>query len=324
MTDTTTPAALSGTIDGTAAAIDRIAELTRSAQPVATTPILSGVDLGVLPEGHQPYLVVRDDQRREEAPDQTRGQARLDTLEAWARYVNLHRDDAATTVWINHDADSAGASDAPVATITAVLDDHTPDASGWGQHTAFLPLVTTPEWRHWLRLDGRLVAQIELSEHLHDGQAEVVKPDAATMIEIAQSLQIRTAVDFVSAARTRDGQVKFRYEEEQEAKAGASGGVTIPDTFTLRLAAFEGTEAVELVAALRWRATKDGLRIGYKLQRPAAVLRAAVNHLHQEVLEQLEDQLHDRVYRGKRIPTDSRIIDDPGAEIIRNAQVAYR
>ncbi len=54
-----------------------------------------------------------------------------------------------------------------------------------------------------------------------------------------------------------------------------AGNVTIPDSILLRMAPFDGADAVEMGARIRYRIDAGALRIGYVLDRPDLVLRTA-------------------------------------------------
>ena len=135
--------------------------------------------------------------------------------------------------------------------------------------------VLTPAWKAWAKLDGRMLAQSDFAEHLEDRSIDIVDPTAAEMLDIAQSFEATTKVDFESAERIGDGQRKLLYKETVTAKAGQSGEIVIPEKFAVGLQPFEGGEAYRVVARLRYRIVGSNLQIGYKFERPEDVLREA-------------------------------------------------
>lgn len=168
-------------------------------------------------------------------------------------------------------------------TVTAVLDAHQADTPRWNGHTVALKLRTTEAWRQWLALDGKLQSQEAFAEFLEDHLPELVDPDAATMLEIAQSFQAASKVDFQSGTRLATGERQFKYVETVNAKAGQRGELTIPETFRIGLVPFEGSPGYKLTARLRYRIVDTQLRIGYKLERPADILTSAFNDVVGEV-----------------------------------------
>ncbi|THA82763.1 DUF2303 family protein [Streptomyces sp. A0592] len=173
------------------------------------------------------------------------------------------------------DADTEVYADADQLTVTAVLDAHTADEPRWSGHRLRLALRRTETWQQWLENDGRLLGQEQFAEFLEDHLPDLLDPSAATMLEIAQSIQAATKVDFQSGTRLATGERQFKYVENTTAKAGQRGDLTIPETFVVGLVPFEGSEGYRLTARLRYRITDQQLRIGYKLERPGDTLRTA-------------------------------------------------
>lgn len=172
-------------------------------------------------------------------------------------------------------ASTALYADVRDGTVTAVLNDHQPESgpdesvgeAGWGDHRAVLDLRPSHEWKVWTNLDGKGMGQTAFAEHLEDNYLDIVDPDHATMLEIAQSIEATSSGNFKSRQRLQDGQVALRYEETVDARAGTKGDLTIPETFTVALRVWEGLDPVELTCRLRYRIRDGQLSIGYKLER---------------------------------------------------------
>ncbi|EHN09447.1 hypothetical protein PAI11_37810 [Patulibacter medicamentivorans] len=298
-----------------AAAIREVRDLAYQATSREPVELADGVGLHLRPYGHD--LVVTDVRAPDdwaEHPLRRRGTATFDELEPFTRYVNTHHTDtsAATTVWTHHEAGALGKDDRPIGTITGILDDHdgVNGTAGWGEHRATLALRTTPEWRHWLSLDAKRVDQLALAEHLEDGIAEVIEPAAADLLDVVQTISVNRDVEFASSQRTTDGQIQFAYKEQQDAKAGNRGNLTIPERFKLAVAVFPGGDRVPLTARLRYRVSAGGLEIGYKLERPQDAVREAVEKLHADLLSKLDGGIAERVYRGAPIGSDRSVRRD--------------
>jgi uncharacterized protein YfdQ (DUF2303 family) len=153
--------------------------------------------------------------------------------------------------------------------------DDVEQAAGHGDHRVVLELVQTDAWKAWVGRDKKPQTQEQFAEHLEDRANDVIYPDAATMLEIASSLLATTGGDFKSAFRLSDGQVRFRYEETTQARAGENGELEIPQTFTIAVAPFEGVDPVELQARFRYRLTAGNLSLFYALLNPNDIIRAA-------------------------------------------------
>lgn len=194
----------------------------------------------------------------------------------------------------HHDDDSEVYADAERLTVTAVLDANTASNARFGGHRVHLALRETTTWTQWLTSDGSLMKQEPFAEFLEDHLAELLDPTAADMLEIAQSFQAAVKVDFQSASRLSSGQRQFQYVETVQSKAGQKGQLTVPETFTIGLVPFEGSEGYKLTARLRHRIGQDGLRLGYKLERPDEIRKTAFA----DVLKAIGGQLDRPVMNG--------------------------
>lgn len=192
------------------------------------------------------------------APLRARGTAVLHNPDDFAQYVNRLNHPLHTTVW----------ADAKAGRVTAVLDDHADyDVPGWRSHTAALHLQPDEDWTRWLKRNGDLGTQATFAEHLEDLRHTIVRPDAATMLEVATTLQGKRTAAFKAGTRLQTGDVQLTFEETTQARAGATGKVEIPETFVVCIAPWMGVEPVELEARLRWRVEHGALAIGYQLLR---------------------------------------------------------
>lgn len=207
------------------------------------------------------------------APRRKLGDVSLNDAESFARYVTKHAEDSATELY----------ADVTRQSIIALLNDHNVHGPGWGDHRATLELRQTPQWQIWTKADGAMLAQVAFAELVEDNLPDIVDPDGATLLELSQSFQARTNVRFESAKRLQGGDRQLVYTEDVTATAGAKGDITIPATFTLGISPFEVGEAYSVVARLRYRITDGRLTLGYRLDRPADVLRSAFRDVVTEV-----------------------------------------
>ncbi|MGA6223508.1 DUF2303 family protein [Streptomyces umbrinus] len=197
-------------------------------------------------------------------PSRKAGTTTVRDADSFAAYYDKH-----------HDANTEIYADAERLTVTAVLDAHTAGDARWEGHRLHLALRETAAWKQWLRLDGELMDQDAFAEFLEDHLPELLEPSSADMLEIAQSFQAAQKVDFQSASRLSSGQRKFEYVETVNAKAGQKGQLTVPETFVIGLVPFDGSEGYKLTARLRYRIGANGLRLGYKLERPDEIRKTA-------------------------------------------------
>lgn len=216
-----------------------------------------------LPQGYLAHVVDLERLRAplREGPRRKAGTYQVSDVESFLAYYHKHASDSAET-WVGD------------TQIVAVLDAHGDDPR-WEEYRLVLQLQHSPEWTRWSNASGKFASQQSFAEFMEDSAADVVQPDAATMLEVAQSLQATIKADFKSAYRTSDGQRAFRYEEQATAKAGAKGELEIPERLTLRLRVFLGQQPIPVTARFRYRLSDDGLRLGVVLDRVQETLEAA-------------------------------------------------
>lgn len=262
---------LSGRVGGSeAATIVETALASAELKPVAD---VDKPHIAVVPEGASAVVLDLDRFRNLDRPHRKQGTFKPATVSS---FIDLVEDqaDPHTTVWVHPTSGK----------VVAVLNDHDEDPA-YGDYRAELALTATDEWLHWSRLDGQLVDQEKFAEHLEDGVKELVDPDAATMLEIAQSIHANTNAQFRSARRLSDGQVRVQFDETIDAAAGESGQLEIPTEFSLAIAPFIGEDPYRVNARLRYRASGGKLTIGYKLERPGDVVRDALDKIAEKLGE---------------------------------------
>jgi uncharacterized protein YfdQ (DUF2303 family) len=252
----------------------------RTAPPVA-------LEVGKLHAFHTPQGVKTIDLTGPEytgQPSRKQGTTTVRDADSFMAYFTKHAD-----------TDTEVYADADRLTITAVLDAHQPDGARWSGHRLALALRTTDAWKQWLNNDGQLLAQETFANFLEDHLPELLEPTAADMLEIAQSIQGATKAEFQSSTRLSSGQRQFSFVETTTAKAGQKGQLTVPETFTIGLVPFEGSEGYKLTARFRYRLGRDGaLTLGYKLERPSDILRTAFA----DVINRIDGDIEQPVMNG--------------------------
>jgi uncharacterized protein YfdQ (DUF2303 family) len=166
-------------------------------------------------------------------------------------------------------------SDVEQLSVTAVLDAHSADEPGFGEHRLHLALRRTKAWQEWLDLDGKLVDQDRFANFLEDHLVHLVEPDAATMLEIAQSIKATTKAEFQSSSRLQSGERKFAFVEDTKASAGTKGDLAIPETFKIAVPPFEGADVYSMTARFKYRLGGGQLALGFKLEQPEERVKAA-------------------------------------------------
>jgi uncharacterized protein YfdQ (DUF2303 family) len=268
-----------------------IAELAiASATPYA---LADGVFSIVTPLGSRGRIL--DLERYEPLPRRPRGVATLYTGGSLVQYVQSREAHTASLY-----------ADVQTRRIEAVLNDHAPEGPGWADHRAVVALRHTPAWAAWTAFDGQIRDQVAFAEHIEDNLPDIAEPAGADMLEMAQTFEANTLVAFRSAHRLDNGQVQLRYEERTDATAGSKGQIPIPQTFLLGIAPFEGSDPYRVTARLRYRIRDGRLAIGYILDRPDDVLRAAFD----EILSEVEEGTGLVAFRGSPPPPTLSLLPD--------------
>ena len=238
----------------------------------------------------------------EDEPRAKRGTVQAHDAASLIAYTKRHADVDETVVYVDRRA----------GTIVAVLDDHRRydaddgiEIAGWADHVARWTAKPTPEWTRWLTASGNLLGQEQFAELIEDGAAEITRPPAADMLELAQTFHASKSVTFQSSRRLASGESQFVYVEELEARAGQTQTLTVPQTFELAVIPFDGAARYKLVARLRYRLDGGRLRIGYVLDRPDDVWLAAIDDVTQAVREGVDplpvlNGIPDLTHRGPR------------------------
>jgi uncharacterized protein YfdQ (DUF2303 family) len=151
--------------------------------------------------------------------------------------------------------------------------------AGHQDHIITLALQRTDDWKQWTERDGKLSPQLEFAEFIEDHLPNFVDPSGADMLELAQTFQATTKVDFDSSQRLKSGETQLTYAENTTATAGKKGSIAIPDTFQIALQPFERGDTYKVQARFRYRIANGSLLLGYRLTRPKDVLRDAFDQV---------------------------------------------
>jgi len=230
---------------------------TSIAANVTTVPVPPGWDLRTI-----------DAEQHMQTPRRSRGTVSVHDAAGFAQAVQQR-------VGENPDFPPVVYADEEQMSLVAVLDDDYPGEPAWRSYRVQLAVRKRPEWMHWRRADGNLMNQEAFAEHIEDGLAELVTPAPGVMLDIAQTFSASTTGRFKGGHRLADGRRQFIYEEELEASAGDSGTVAVPEIIELAVRPFFGADRFAVTARFRFRLRSGELTLGYKLDRPDDVERAA-------------------------------------------------
>lgn len=245
---------------------DSVAQLVKA----ANTPILNvpAQGLAIFPNGTVKNL---DDERLLAFPRRKRANIRLCETYSFIQYLIAQKENG--TLILGQASETGGS-------FKAIIDYHNSSQDGsadWGEHICELFLQTTPEWNRWIAKDRSPMTQEQFAEFIEENMGDIIAPEAATILDMAQFLQGKKTVDFKAGKRLKDGQISLEYIETIAATGGrTSDSTSIPDGFTLGIVPFIGGDGVELDARLRFRIGDGGkVTFSYVLDRPYKVIEKA-------------------------------------------------
>jgi uncharacterized protein YfdQ (DUF2303 family) len=193
---------------------------------------------------------------------------RIDTKTSFSDYVNAYKG-ANTRIFFNRTS----------RTFSAVFDYHSSLLEvGRCAHRAAYSCPHSDEWNAWTALDGKQIAQRDFAEFVEDHVGDVIRPEAAALLEIAQRLQISRKVNFVSAKNLGSGTVEFQYTEEDEAKAGKQN-IQVPTDIELAIPVFRGEDRYKIAAKFRYRLDDGKLFFVVKILQREAILDDALSQM---------------------------------------------
>lgn len=278
---------LACTPDGARAIIDAARE---HAEPATIDPTKIATNVFVVPSGAT-LKTVEFDERSLDRPLRVTGTTEVEDVASLLAYVNQYYGAKTTSAWVDM------ANHRTIAILNDAhgdLDQEDGTLPAWRDHRVKLQLAYTAEWQRWRSLDGKLMGQEEFARHIEMRELDIVNPDAATLLEIAQHFYATTKSDFRSGTRLASGEIEFHHVEETTATAGRSGDLSIPAKFELVVAPFQGEDKVAVTVLLRYRVREGKLAIGYELVRPDDIERDVM----QLIAETIRGDVA-RVYLGR-------------------------
>ena len=269
-----------------------IAMLTHQAAVASSKP-----QAGTYPDA-APFLVLREADGKERvefiketlaAPTRKRGKVLLNDADSFIAYYKLHGNAAPVYAGLEP------------AQFIAVLNDHTRDAAGWRDYRATYTVKHAPEWDTWTKHNGSGAAfngTESFALFLEENALDIVKPEAAKMLQIALNFRLNNQVNFSSAQRLQDGNAEFSYSNIVNATAGSAAGgkLTIPEQFTIEIPVFAALnpKRYRIDARFRFRLREGGLTLWYELIHP----RKAKEQAFKDMWAQIEKETKATLFHG--------------------------
>ena len=154
----------------------------------------------------------------------------------------------------------------------------------WGTHKIILQLRYTEEWLAWTGKNGQKskMTQAEFAEFVEDNSPDISDPPAATMVELATTLQATSEAQFDQATNLQTGKVQLSYREEIKGTYGAKKA-DVPREFKIRISVFEGQPPITVTARIRYRINGGHLTVWYDLLHVERHVREAFALVSNEI-----------------------------------------
>lgn len=148
----------------------------------------------------------------------------------------------------------------------------------WIDHKATLALTDAEEWKAWQAVHEKPMSQKQFFQFLEDRLEDVISPEPAQLLEIAETIRGTRRVNFQNAQRMSNGDISIIWDEVTEAKAGEKGQGTVPSKITIRVPIYEQAPDLlfDITASFRWRVENSGLQISISIRHLATVQRMAL------------------------------------------------
>ena len=156
----------------------------------------------------------------------------------------------------------------------------------WGDHVVTLDMQHSPEWQVWTGKNGKEMDQLTMANFLEENRLDIKTPDAATIIEIAQTFEATQGVQFKSALRLPSGDRSLGYEVQTAAKAGEKGKFEIPEKIGVQMPIFLNGPEYAMEAFFRYNIGNGTLKLRYELIRPHKFVELALAETRNAIAEQ--------------------------------------
>jgi uncharacterized protein YfdQ (DUF2303 family) len=176
-------------------------------------------------------------------------------------------------------------ADTTTSTVTAVIDAHegVDGEASHERHTITLSLIHTPEWDTWNQFDKVPQAQLAFANFIEENALDIVHPAASIMLELAQTFQSNTNVEFESGTRLATGETQLVFKETALSRAGQTGQIDIPEKITLALQPYVGGTTYGVEARFRYAIGGGAVKFTYLLDRPHKVLEEAFDDIVSQI-----------------------------------------
>lgn len=163
--------------------------------------------------------------------------------------------------------------------IIADIDHRSETELAWDDHKVSVSLQYSEALSRWLGNSKRTLSQEDFADLLEERSREITSPDAAEILELAQSLHITRNLSVKSLVRANRANNTIAFNQEQSLKGG-DGTVDLPTKFTIHLEAFARHRTMATFdVLLRPRVREDKPVFVYELQNVEETIEVALDSI---------------------------------------------
>jgi uncharacterized protein YfdQ (DUF2303 family) len=241
--------------------------------------------LALIPEGMEladlsPYVPV--------LPERKQVDVFFSDIDSFIEYINEQKEET-TRIF----------ADTQNKLFRGIIDYHGTErgAAQWLEHSAILKLRESEEFKVWNGANNKFFNQEEFCLFLKDYRLDIAEPDGATLIEIAMTLEATAESRCVSKVRTNEG-MRLDFKEDVQARAGADGALTIPDTLKIKIPLFLGTDPIELTADFKFRVNSGTVSFAFRLLGMEKVIRDSIKEAVEKIRKETETPVFEAEVRN--------------------------
>jgi uncharacterized protein YfdQ (DUF2303 family) len=239
--------------------LNRVFNLGALTRVIMEKPDQSG-SFVIVPEG----MTVKDIPNQEWIGNHVRQSIALVHPGSLSEYLNTYKDcDGRTAIF----------ADPENSVITAILNYHEAGAVNRCDHRATLKIPFDETYARWAKMDGVATDQVDFARFLEEHAIDIVEPDAGSIVEIARSLEVSTAIDFKRAVNLSNGNVQIQYVEQDSTRV--NGSFEIPKAITIRTPVYFGGDPEPVKFYFRYIARQGSLKFRLDMHRRTYVEREA-------------------------------------------------
>lgn len=196
------------------------------------------------------------------------------SIESFIIYIERFKNEQETILFLNEEEQA----------YRCYFDYHAKDLPGNCQNKAFLYLKHTEEFETWDKFDQERIGQKEFLQFLEDNTRWIVKPDAASIMELCGSLSLSKKIEYHSATRLRSGDSELTFSEKTE--GGAMQKITVPEEIEIRMAPYISSEEYNIKCKLRFDLYDGKIKFHYKM--------LDISYIKKQCMEKFTKEIKDK------------------------------